>query len=209
MTTAPAPTVVAPASDAATADVGRRMGGSFTAPSTARIARSTLLIGLLAVGAVCLVAVVVGATMPGTVRGWLHYPFAGLPARPSAAVEILVHNLRAVGGVFGLLLITQAACRRPGGPSRTQRVLLAVGEIVVAVAVAENIVTIGAAVGAYGHRMIAAMLPHGPVEVTAYALALASYWHARRQPLPARETLTLAVCCGLLLAIAAALETFA
>ena len=44
---------------------------------------------------------------------------------------------------------------------------------------------VGAAIGAYGTRMVGAMLPHGPVELAAYSLALALYLHGRRRALPA------------------------
>ena len=68
---------------------------------------------------------------------------------------------------------------------------------------------VGAAVGGYGTRMVRAMLPHGPVEVAAYALALALYLLGRSRPLPtARLAGTIATSVALL-AVAALLETFA
>ena len=80
--------------------------------------------------------------------------------------------------------------------------------MILAGAIAANLVVIGAAIGGYGHRMVLAMLPHGPVELAAYSLALALYL---RGPSPQR-------CPQLhdrgwrasvaLLAIAAVLETF-
>ena len=44
---------------------------------------------------------------------------------------------------------------------------------------------VGAALGGYGTRMVRAMLPHGPVELAAYSLALALYLQGRRRALPA------------------------
>ena len=56
-------------------------------------------------------------------------------------------------------------------------------------AVAANVIVIGASFGAYGTRMLRAALPHGPVELAAYSLALALYLQGRRRPLPARHML--------------------
>ena len=51
--------------------------------------------------------------------------------------------------------------------------------------IAANVLVVGAALGAYGERMVRAMLPHGPVELAAYALALALYLQGRSRALPA------------------------
>ena len=48
---------------------------------------------------------------------------------------------------------------------------------------AANVALVGAALGAYGTRMALAMLPHGPLELAAFATALALYLDARRGPL--------------------------
>ena len=56
--------------------------------------------------------------------------------------------------------------------------------------------------------MVRATLPHGPVEVAAYALALALYLQGRRRPLPAARMAATIVASVALLALAALLETF-
>ena len=48
-----------------------------------------------------------------------------------------------------------------------------------------NVLVVGAGLGAYGARMVRAELPHGPVELAAYALALGLYLQGRRRALPA------------------------
>ena len=48
----------------------------------------------------------------------------------------------------------------------------ALGEALLAAAVAANVIVVGASFGAYGTRMLRAALPHGPVELAAYSLAL-------------------------------------
>ena len=56
--------------------------------------------------------------------------------------------------------------------------------------------------------MVRAMLPHGPVELAAYALTLALYLRGRHRILPTRELMTIGATSVLLLAAAAVLETF-
>jgi hypothetical protein len=162
--------------------------------------------GLLAVS---LVVVVVDTAFAGTVRGWLDYPFSGVPPQASVAAEIFAHNLRALAGVLGALIVAQAGWRRPGGPSRTQQIIQRLAELVIAGAVAANIIMIGASVGAYGQRMLAAMLPHGPVELAGDVLALALYWQGRRRQLALGDIAAVTAISVVLLAVAAALETFA
>jgi hypothetical protein len=141
-------------------------------------------------------------------RRWLHYPFRGVPDRFGVAVSIFAHNGRAMAGVFGLLLIAQVAVRSPSGPGRAQRSLRAVGELLLAGLVAANVLRVGASLGAYGTRMAVAMLPHGPIELAAFATALALYLQGRRRRLSTRRLVMTAAVSVVLLAAAAALETF-
>ena len=67
---------------------------------------------------------------------------------------------------------------------------------------------IGASFGAYGTRMVRAALPHGPVELAAYSLALALYLQGRRRPFPARRLLVVMALSVSTLALAAVLETY-
>jgi hypothetical protein len=56
--------------------------------------------------------------------------------------------------------------------------------------------------------MAIAMLPHGPLELAAYSMALALYLRARRGPLPVRHVLATAGVCLIGLLTAAVLETY-
>ena len=56
--------------------------------------------------------------------------------------------------------------------------------------------------------MARAELPHGPVELAAYALALALYLQGRRRALPRSHLARVVAVSVALLAIAAGLETF-
>ena len=109
--------------------------------------------------------------------------------------------------MLGLLMVAQLAARSPD-PARAQLVLRSAGEVVIAGAIAANVLVIGAAIGGYGTRMLVAMLPHGPVELAAYSLALALYLRGRRRALPAARMAVVACASVALLALAAALETW-
>jgi hypothetical protein len=65
------------------------------------------------------------------------------------------------------------------------------------------------ALGAYGSSMAAAILPNGPLELAAFALALSVYRDARRRPVRAARALGHAATGLALLAAAALLETYA
>ena len=158
------------------------------------------------------IALVVHLWFAAPARRWLAFPFAGIPARPSTAAIIFSHNLRALAAICGLLLIAQsahwngsAAGTEPGPAHRTLRGL---GEALLAAAVAANLLVVGASFGAYDTRMVRTALPHGPVELAAYSLALALYLQGRTRALPARHGLAVVVLSVATLALAAVLETF-
>lgn len=176
-----------------------------------REGRAVALAGVIAAGltvCVVLVALATRIAFAAQARGWLHYTFPGIPHRLDSAEWIFASNSRDLLGVFGLLLVAQLAARRAGGPTRAEVRTRNLGEAVLACAIAVNVVVIGAAVGAYGMRMVRATLPHGPVEVSAYALALALYMQGRRRPLPARGLAGTIAASVALLALAALMETF-
>ena len=120
-------------------------------------------------------------------RGWLGYRFPGVPARPDIAVLIFEHNLLALLGVLGVLLIAQIAARASDRPGPIQRAVHVCAEVSLAAGIAANTLVVGVAIGAYGLRMVRAVLPHGPIELAAYTLAIALYLHGRRRALPARQ----------------------
>jgi hypothetical protein len=188
------------ASPAATSRESR----SDPSPSTAHVAR--VVAGALTAAAL-LTAVVVRLGLAAQARRWLGYRFPGVPAHLSTALWILAHNARCLAGVLGLLTVAQLAARSPG-PARAQLLLRSAGEVVLAGAIAANVLVIGAAIGGYGTRMLVAMLPHGPVELAAYSLALALYLTGRRRALPATRMAVVACASVALLALAAGLETW-
>ena len=72
--------------------------------------------------------------------------------------------------------------------------------------IAANLAVVGAALGAYGTRMVRAVLPHGPVELAAFALAIALYLQGRHRAIAVRHLIATGAASLGLLAAAAVLE---
>jgi len=74
------------------------------------------LVRLKDVGGVIVLAVHVW--FAAAARRWLAFPFTGIPAQPSEAAGIFIHNLRALAAVGGLLLIAGFALLAWAAPRR-------------------------------------------------------------------------------------------
>ena len=170
------------------------------------LARLATLIGVLAIAACIALAVIVAVAAPVQACDWLGFAFPGVGARPAVAVAVFAHNLRSLSGVFVLLIFARLAPRAPD--KRTARLTIRLCELLLAGAITANVVVVGAALGAYQERMVLALMPHGPVELAAYSLALALYLQNRRRNLPAAYVATAGAACVALLALAAVLETW-
>ena len=157
-----------------------------------------------------LIAVVVDAGFAAQARRWLAFPFTGIPARPDVAAGIFLHNLRALAAVGGLLLIAQSAqwTASADEPTRASATARRLGEVLLGGAIAANLIIVGASFGAYGTRMLRTALPHGPVELATYSLALALYRQGRTRALPARHMVAVVALSVAMLALAAVLETY-
>jgi hypothetical protein len=173
--------------------------------------RGVLTVGAGLTGATLAVAAIVRIGWAGDVRRALAFPFAGIPPRVETAAAIFTTNARLLAALFAAVLVAQS----PWLAGRNARrgpvacALLAAVDTVLALAVAANTMLVGAALGAYGTRMFAAVLPHGPLELAAFATALALHLRARRGPLATRDILRTAAGCVAMLALAAGLETYA
>ena len=181
-------------------------GAPETPVRSLELARLAILISVAAIAACMVLAGVVAMAAPAQARGWLGFTFPGLAARPAVAVGILAHNLRSLSGVFVLLIFARLAPRAPD--QCTARLGVRLGEVILAGAITANVVVVAAALGAYRERMVLALMPHGPVELAAYSLALALYLQDRRRNLPAAYVAKVAMACVALAAIAAVLETW-
>ena len=182
------------------------LAGDSTLRDTSKVAAAVA--GVLIV-ATSLIALVVRVAFAAGARRWLAFGFAGLPARPAEAVGIFGHNIRALLAVAGLLLVAQASYW--GGEQqsgRACRLVRGAGEVLLAAAILANVAVVGAGVGAYGARMIRAALPHGPVELGAFSLALGLYIKGRHQPIPVGLIVVIAILNVAGLAIAALLEVY-
>ena len=170
------------------------------------LARVAVTVSVVAVAACLCVAVLVAVAAPAQARDWLGFTFPGVAARPAVAVGIFAHNLRSLSGIFVLLIFARLAPRAPD--KRTAQLTVRLGELLLAGAITANVVVVGAALGAYRERMMLALMPHGPVELAAYSLALALYRQDRRRNLPAAYVATAGAASVALLALAAVLETW-
>jgi hypothetical protein len=162
--------------------------------------------------------VVLGHEDPRLVRlGFAHIPHEWSQAL--AIVQVNTHH--AWLPVLIMAALVQAQWQEDAASVR--RAFTCFCDVVIVVLLGHVLVyPVGASVGAYGTRMLLAMLPAGPIELAAYALAASVYLHSRRTPIlyleagrtrihrsDAAQALRVASLSGALLVIAALLETFA
>jgi hypothetical protein len=133
-------------------------------------------------------------------RRLLAVHFTAIPARPSAAAGIWLHNSRLVLGVTIWLLVTGlAGSTKCGRRLGFADVLLTVWAIGVAL-------TAGVLLGAYGSVQARRFWPYAPVEIAGWAMLLAVYASARLGRHGWRRTVRGLLTVELLLAVAAFLE---
>jgi hypothetical protein len=132
-------------------------------------------------------------------RRALGFGFGGVDRSLTGASSIAVHNAKLAGAT----LVCGAVAPRLPVAMRVPIDLLLAPLLVV------NAGAVGVAFGAYGWRAIAATAPHLPLEFCGLSLAGGAYLHARTQrPLSPRAIAAVAAGCAVLLAAAAALETY-
>lgn len=153
-----------------------------------------------------LVAGVVHVGFAGETRRLLGFPFAGLVAQPSTVLTIFAGNARILICVMAAAVIVQS----PWCAARSSFGVVAVSllDTLVALQTGLNVLLVGASLGAYGPRMLTAMLPHGPAELLAFSLALALYLRSRRRPVGGFAVVLSGTMCLTLLFVAAVLETY-
>jgi hypothetical protein len=142
-------------------------------------------------------------------RDFLDFGFGGPPGRLSAAARIFATNLHLVGALLAACLVVQSPrIANPAAPSeQALRALRGICDAVLLFAFGANAVFVGAALGAYGGRMVAALLPHGPLEIAAYIPAGLVYTSARRQGLDRRAIRPVGLSVAAL-GVAAMVETY-
>jgi hypothetical protein len=174
------------------------------------IARSTprMYASLLIAGGVS--AVAISLTAAHSVQRLLGFTFAGVKPSLGAAASIFLNNARLASVPLGFALILSLTRGSQGARGEwTLRAWRAAMDAIVAIGVLVNVVLVGASVGAYGGRMVRALLPHGPLEVLAFAAVLAAYTTARRERhCDWRAIVLTTVGCLATLAASAILETY-
>lgn len=182
---------------------------ALTSRETWRLLTRVYAVAVIATAIVTLVVAVAFAT---ETRADLRWTFPGVPATLASAAGIFATNAPKLIGAFGAALVVQApwigAADATTQRSRAVRVGRALCDVALAYSALRNLAVLGLGLGAYGHRMLLATLPHGPVELLAFALGAVVYLRARRGPLPLSVAMPLVVTAMLTLAVAAVLETF-
>jgi hypothetical protein len=166
--------------------------------------RLALVAAAILVAVTAVAAAIVAAAAAESVRDELRFGFGGVPDRLGEAISILTTNLRILSALLAAAVIAELT----RSPRRLARAGQRVMDVLVAAAVVMNAALVGAAIGAYGGRMVAALLPHGPFELAAYALALGLFLRARTGALPAATLLRAGGWAAALLVVAALLETY-
>ena len=170
--------------------------------------RVTVAAGIATGAALCLasattvIAIAAGVVMltglADETRGALRFGFGGVEHSWAEVARIALSNARVAGGT--LLCATVA----PHVGMRVRRLVF----VLLATVLTCSAAAVGVAVGAYGHRAVGAIALHLPVEFGALSLAGGAYMQACKQALNARELVAAGATTGLLLVVAATLETY-
>jgi hypothetical protein len=152
-------------------------------------------------------ALVTHFAFAGSARDILAVHFAAVPARPSEALSIWLHNSRVVLGVAGCAALSGVVrAVAPDGLRMVERIPLWASDAILCVWAAGVSFASGVLMGAYGTEQLRAFWPYAPVEVTAWALLLALYINVRQGRDGWRQTACGLVAVEVLLALAAILE---
>jgi hypothetical protein len=144
-------------------------------------------------------------------RAVLGYGFAHVPRAPGQTLAIVAANLTVLFPFLAMAVLVQArwSCHTPGG----RRAFRWFCDLVVAIPAFHNLVLVVAgSVGAYGWRMVLSMLPAGPFELAAFALAASVYLRSRRAGFTRGQigqAARIAALSFAVLLLAAATETYA
>jgi hypothetical protein len=163
---------------------------------------------LLALIALAVPAAVVGHSQ----RDLTHLGFAHAPPTLSQTVAILHTNVaHAWAPVLVMAVLVQA--RRELRSRTWRRAVVGFFDLLVVAVVFYTVaLPTGQLLGAYGWRALRSMLPAGPLELLAYALAASVYMHSRRTPIRHQEQVRyfarVAAVSAAALVAAALLETF-
>lgn len=190
-------------------DPRRRAVGDPARPTS--LVDTAAAVVALVLGGVAAIAIVCRLFFSSAARGWLGFGFHPPPATVDTALETLRTNvgLASLALVAALALSLLAEAAPVLGTFGRALLWFARGafDLVLASLVALNVCVVGLALGAYGLRMLVVLLPHGPLELAAFSIALAAYWVARREGLALGPLLAVWALTVGTLVVAAGLET--
>jgi hypothetical protein len=160
--------------------------------------RRLLLLGLGALGAGTAVGALVGASRLGLV-----VPPAS-SGSPGDAAAILVNNLEVCAVLIAATLL------QPRGVASIAPGFLPLWltDLAVGLLVAFNLLAVGGVIGALGLHAVLRMLPHAPLELGGYLVAVLAYARARRGALQRREALRMFALAVALLTCGALVESY-
>jgi hypothetical protein len=166
------------------------------------------------VSATAAIGGIVSIALQEQARHWLGFGFTGVSPTAAVAVSLFASNFRllAAAGLSAAVAQARLGVFGRNTPALDPRMLTWLSWFCVcalAASVALNTGLVGLAVGAYGWRMVVAMLPHGPLELASYSIALSFFARARQEPQTTTDWVRAATTSVALLALAALLETFA
>jgi hypothetical protein len=141
----------------------------------------------------------------GDVRAVLAVHFQRTPQTAGAAAGIWIHNLRFEIGVAVFAFLDPVGRRLLDG-CVWRRLLVGVGDVIIAGWAIGSSLVAGVLLGAYGGRQLATFLPDGPVEVTAWLLLIVLYVDVRRGRTTPKKAAVWLSAVAALLAVAAVLE---
>ncbi len=158
---------------------------------------SAALVGAVALLLIAATALSVRAFGAGpALRSYLDFSFPGLQRSPDTAIRIAAHN-----GLIAATPLLGAAVHPHVG--RRARWAITAG---LALLLVINAMAIGAVMGAYGRRALAAITPHGPMELLAFSIAGGAYLHACRHRVAPTTLAGFACLAATLLVVGAVLE---
>lgn len=162
------------------------------------LARRAAVLGLAAVAVVGVGGLLVHALGGSrSARAYLGFRFDPPPRTQRAVLEVATANLRLVAAALVAALAARAAPRL--------RWLL---DLALVCPSALNVAALAAALGAYGHRLLAAVALHGPFELAAFALVGGTYLSARAGELPTLLLLRVTGAAVALVASGALIESY-
>lgn len=145
-------------------------------------------------------------------RRLLSVHFTVIADQPAEALTIWLDNSRLVLGVTAWTILTAGGLPsrivKPGDQTRTvPAVALWVGDVLLGLWIVATVLLAGVLLGAYGAAQARAFWPYAPIEISAWALLIATYIDTRRRGRGGmRRVAACLVIVEGLLAIAAVLE---